>query len=65
MWVLTDTERAGASRLLGPGNVWWQFEPFRFAGSALYRTLASDGFVIDQRTPVNHTQVVRMVRANW
>lgn len=62
VWVVTDGERATRTGYLHPANVWWEFSPFRFVDSDLYRALAADGFVIAERVPVNHTQLVRMVR---
>lgn len=62
VWVVTDGERSTGSRYLHPSNVWWEFAPFRFEDTELYRALAGDGFGIDERVPANHAQLVRLVR---
>ncbi|MCA1007355.1 glycosyltransferase family 39 protein [Rhodococcus hoagii] len=62
VWVVTDGERSTGSRYLHPANVWWEFAPFRFEDTELYRALAGDGFGIDERVPANHAQLVRLVR---
>ncbi|MGW4479177.1 glycosyltransferase family 39 protein [Rhodococcus triatomae] len=64
VWVVTDGDRATASEYLHPANVWWQFAPFRFVDSDLYRALAAEGFVVTDRVPENHSQLVRMERAD-
>ncbi|GAA1482370.1 glycosyltransferase family 39 protein [Gordonia sinesedis] len=62
MWVLTDRDRARAARLFPGGTLYWHFEPFRFADSALYRELAAAGLRIDRQIPFNNSQVVEMRR---
>ena len=61
VWVVTDGERDTASEYLHPANVWWHFAPFHFVDSDLYKALANAGYVIDDRVPANHSQLVRMV----
>ncbi|MFD1812027.1 glycosyltransferase family 39 protein [Rhodococcus gannanensis] len=60
VWVVTDGERDDASEYLHPANVRWQFAPFHFVDSDLYRALAADGFVVSDRMPANHSQLVRL-----
>ncbi|MFF0816187.1 glycosyltransferase family 39 protein [Rhodococcus sp. NPDC003318] len=63
VWAVTDGDRATNARYLHPANVWWEFAPFRFVDSDLYRALAVEGFVISERVPIHHTQLVRLERS--
>ncbi|NLV80190.1 MAG: hypothetical protein GXY65_12780, partial [Rhodococcus sp.] len=63
VWVVADRDRDTAWRLWHPNNVWWRFEPYRFAGTDTYRALTGVGFVVVDAEPVHHLQIVRLERA--
>lgn len=64
VWVVADRDRNVQERYLHSANVVWVFEPSRYADSELALALSGAGFVENSRVPFDHTQVVRMVRAD-
>lgn len=58
LWIIADGERSRSWALLHPNNVWWRFEPYRFADTETYRALESAGFEITGREYTHRMQIV-------